>query len=285
MGQDGGQLSFLHIPVLGSHAEPARKVCLSANGPAASAGLRIAFLTDFHLSRHNSAERLRALFAEVTASTPDLILLGGDASETFDGVKEFFSCCRALHAPLGVFAVPGNNDKDRYGSNFPLMRDLAARNGVHLLVDEQAVVRTPRGRVLLAGLDERYYGNARIRHMFRGTREGDLRILLSHYPDCIAKALREASAMPHLVLCGHTHGGQWELFGKTVYDLGYSAGHTRKDPYFFTWGEKRFDAGFTMVVSAGLGESKLPLRINVPREYHIIDIVSEEVPSSLSGRG
>jgi predicted MPP superfamily phosphohydrolase len=60
------------------------------------------------------------------------------------------------------------------------------------------------------------------------------------------------------------------LFGRTLYDLGFD--HVRRGQRFFTVrGVKREDDA-VLVVSAGLGSSRIPLRLNCPPEIHLITL-------------
>jgi predicted MPP superfamily phosphohydrolase len=67
-----------------------------------------------------------------------------------------------------------------------------------------------------------------------------------------------------LTLCGHTHGGQLRLFGwsprvPSRYGNRYAYGHVR-------------EAGRDLIVSGGLGTSKLPLRFGVPPEITVVEL-------------
>lgn len=112
----------------------------------------------------------------------DLLLLGGDYAETSANMRFFLEEICAFEAPLGKFAVQGNNDAQcaqRENLDLPAMM---ARSGVQLLVNERAEVRLPGGRILIGGVDECYFGHPDGRGLFQDARENDARILLSHYP-------------------------------------------------------------------------------------------------------
>jgi predicted MPP superfamily phosphohydrolase len=79
-------------------------------------------------------------------------------------------------------------------------------------------------------------------------------ILLAHEPDIFA-TLPDRVA---LTLCGHTHGGQIRI-------LGYSPRVPSRFGNRYAYGHVR-EGGRELVVSGGLGTSKIPVRFGVPPE-------------------
>jgi uncharacterized protein len=180
--------------------------------------LRIAHLSDIQTDDAGPYER-RALRATMAAK-PDLILLTGDYvhprfSRTRDEVtadlRRMFVDER-ISAPLGVYAVRGNVDRD-----WP-----AVFQGTSITCLSDQTIRIPLtvGRALsLTGLDLRSsFGAtpARTRALVAATPAADLRIVIGHVPDFAA--VLAAGERVDLALAGHTHGGQIELpfFGPPV---------------------------------------------------------------------
>lgn len=261
----------MHRPVLVRHSMPA---------PEGMAGIRIAFISDIHIANYYKPDEARLLVETVAGMGADMILWGGDFAESLEYQRAFFPMLAGLKPPLGSFAVMGNNDRECFGSAFPLMRDLARRAGIRMLINEQAEVRAGKGRILIGGMDEWKYGLPNAKGMFRGSGEHDLRILLSHYPHVADKALEQAAALPHLCLAGHTHGGQISLCGYSCYNLGYGYKYARRSRHFYVSGWREFlektpEGGehvMRMLVSNGVGESLLPVRLNAPRQVHLIEL-------------
>lgn len=249
-------------------------------GPPCLRGLKIAFLSDIHIATYYKPREAAALVEQVGALGADLLLLGGDYAESLAYQRAFFPMLAALRPRLGAFGVMGNNDRECFGSSFPLLRSLAQKNGVRLLINEQAVVEENGARIFIGGVDEYKYGAPNAKGMFRGAGENDLRILLSHYPHVADRAVGQAALPPHLLLSGHTHGGQIAPFGLSCYAFGYEHEHTRGSRHFFISGWREFEeplpGGGThtmrMLVSNGIGESLMPLRINAPRQIHLIEL-------------
>ena len=262
----------LHKAVICRHALPA---------PEALKGLKLAFISDIHIAGYYKPDEARVLIGQIASLGADMILWGGDFAETLEYQRAFFPLLASLKPHLGSFAVMGNNDRECFGNSFPLMRSLARKNGVRLLINEQAAVPYGGGRILIGGLDEWKYGQPNAKGMFRGAGENDLRVLLSHYPHVADKAVVQAALPPHIYLSGHTHGGQLALGSFSCYNLGYGYKYARRSRHFFVSGWREFDeplpGGRTMrmrmLVSNGIGESLFPLRLNAPRQVHLIELV------------
>ena len=105
-------------------------------------------------------------------------------------------------------------------------------------------------------------------------------MLLAHSPLALRKlpdlranpVSRKLPVLPDLILCGHTHGGQIALGAFTVYNLGYERAKGANN--FFVTGTREL-GGALMVVSNGVGESNLPIRIGAPRQIYLITLRSQ----------
>jgi hypothetical protein len=109
---------------------------------------------------------------------------------------------RPLRAPLGVFAVRGDVDRD-----WPTVLE---GTGIKALAAEAARLRLPGGRSLsLIGLTpgmSHGADRAGLLDLVRRAPAGDVRVVLGHGPDFVVNL---AGAEPvDLALAGHTHGGQ-----------------------------------------------------------------------------
>jgi predicted MPP superfamily phosphohydrolase len=87
----------------------------------------------------------------------------------------------------------------------------------------------------------------------------DFVIMLQHDPSCWReKILPECNAQ--LTLSGHTHGGQFQLFGWSPAALSYSE-----------WEGMTYEGSRALYVSTGAG-SLIPFRLNQPREITVITL-------------
>lgn len=244
------------------------EIALPFPGGAARRPVRVALITDTHLSGpDNSPDRMARIVAQVNGLRPDLILLAGDyigdnkGGATYDA-RASIAPFAGLRAPLGVVAVLGNHDnrsrKNRVALSRPDWRAAFSRIGVTLL-DNQAVRRGP---LAIGGLRDIYTGRPDIPGTLTAMRATDgAPVILSHGPD-VFPSLPDT---PSLTLVGHTHCGQVALpFAGIVYVP--SKFGTRYACGIYRQGAK------TMVVSAGIGTSGLPIRMLAPPDVWLITV-------------
>ena len=221
--------------------------------PAWLRGVRALFVCDVHLRRGVSDARLDALIDQIASANADMLLLGGDYAESPEDCRRFFRALRRASFPLGAFAVPGNNDAES-AAHF---REIAANAGVALLKNECRRVGLPGGTLEIGGCDEHKYGEPRTANLFSG--DDAYRILLSHYPappDCECE----------LMLSGHTHAGQLNLFGLTPYSLGIE----REFRLMAVRGLNRI-GDMRLFVGNGIGVSRFPLRIGAEARISLLE--------------
>ena len=244
------------------------------------AGLKLAFLADSH------AEKEEKILPAVRSLSPDLILFSGDAFEDLihDPSAETprnqsgLSLLRALAKIAPTYYAPGNHDNGGRGSQ---LRTKKERKEDWLLSEESKEKISATGAVLLddafcrIGCKDRefYLGGLTSGVVFAGHKphldwlssmtdgSGLYRILLSHHPEYTAKF----SAIPEnadLVLSGHAHGGQIELFGRGLYAplQGVLPKYTKG---IHSFGSSR------MIVSRGLTNSCRP----IPRLFNPCEVV------------
>jgi uncharacterized protein len=179
-----------------------------AGGEAEPERLRILHLSDLQTPAVGAHEE-RALRAAL-AQQPDLIVLTGDyIHERLEPTRaQAQADLRALllrlplRAPLGVFALQGDVDRD-----WPA---LFAGTGITCLQDETAMVPLAGGRSLaLVGLSRRSSRSRSPEALARVVEDhppADWVVVAGHSPDFV-QALPE-SVQVDLALAGHTHGGQ-----------------------------------------------------------------------------
>jgi predicted MPP superfamily phosphohydrolase len=228
----------------------------------------VALITDGHLSGlDNSPQRMARIVGEVNGLKPDLILLGGDYIGDHKGGEVYnaeasIAPFAGLRAPMGVLAVLGNHDARRHARiNHKQWRQLFARIGIQLLLDE--AVR--RGPLVIGGLRDIYSDHPNIAGTLQAMEQlGGAELVLSHGPD-VFPALPDR---PLLALVGHTHCGQVALPFKGIVYVPSRFG-TRYACGAYREGAK------TMIVSAGVGTSGLPIRMLSPPDVWLVTIRPE----------
>ena len=267
--------------------EPAWRLRVTRYAPSipAWAGrprLRIAALADLHVGEpYMSLARVEEIVAATNALAPDLVVLLGDYAAGHRvltrpvALADFAATAARLKAPLGIYAVLGNHDwwddaqaqRERKGPP-AAGRALEAR-GIRVLQNDAVRLAQNGAPFWLLGLGDQI-AFLRRGHGFEGVDDlpGTLAqvtdeapaLLLAHEPDIFP----EVPARVALTLSGHTHGGQVRLFGyspvtPSAYGNRYAYGHVVED-------------GRHLIVSGGLGTSKLPVRLGVPPEIVLVEL-------------
>ena len=245
-----------------------------------STPMRIAMLSDLHMADPwTPLARLDDAIARAMALAPDLILLPGDlipgpslVSTREPPLEEVAARLGRLRAPQGVFAVMGNHDwwsdsaaQARGGGPVASAQALEA---VGITVLSNRAVPLPNG-AWLAGLESQeairpsraeIYGLHDLAGTLDQVPEDADTILLAHEPNIFARVPDRVG----LTLSGHTHGGQIRFFGwvplvPREVDRRYLHGHV-------TEGARH------LVISAGIGYSKIPLRIGALPEVTLVEL-------------
>jgi hypothetical protein len=201
---------------------------------------------------------------------PDLVVDLGDITDQDPRYQpEAARLIGDYKSPLGTYAVAGNFDV-RCGTDS--LREELARVGVTYLENEVAHISVKGADLWLAGVGDPWTGGADLDRAVAPVPESAIVILLAHSPDIVGQAAERS--IP-LMLSGHLHGGQIVIpFAGPA--LGMSKYGTR-----FAWGH--WQIGPTqLVVSRGLGEEAIPLRLFCPPE--IVVVTLRALPGGSSAR-
>lgn len=114
------------------------------------------------------------------------------------------------------------------------------------------------------GVDDPHDGRDRLEEALSGADALSPKVLLAHSLNIYPKAINHKV---DLVLAGHTHGGQIRLpFAGAVVAPGQGL--------FPKWDYGKYKAGATtMIINPGLGESDLPIRVNIRPEIGLITLL------------
>lgn len=230
--------------------------------------LSIAVIADLHAGGPNMGP---GRVAEVVDATNrlgcDLIVLLGDFFATHPFVTArlphaaWANELARLKARLGVHAILGNHD---WWHDIAGVRKALADVRIPVLENDAVLLGAPGNRFWLAGLGDQIayrLGHNRFRGVddLPGTlarvRTDDPVLLLVHEPDIFTEVPDRVA----LTLAGHTHGGQvrlplvWPRFVPSRYGARFAYGHIVE--------QRRH-----LIVSGGIGTSKVPLRLGVPPE-------------------
>jgi predicted MPP superfamily phosphohydrolase len=238
--------------------------------PAGAPAFRIAFLSDVHHDVHTDADRAREVFAEVNASKPDIVLSGGDWISTGpDYIESAATVAATLTSRLGTFSVRGDHEHfayvDRERSVTEVLRAMRA-HGIVMASNEVRWLEHCGKRIAVVLLNHNYVhrtDRATIEALIASTAGADYSIVVTHQLDGRLAALLENKV--NLVLVGHTHGGQVNPVLGLV--------HVNLARLETTFVDGRYQQGATtIIVTAGIGYSIVPIRYAAPGSIELIDL-------------
>ena len=218
-------------------------------------------LSDLHVGYHNTRKELARWVDMINAEHPDFILIAGDI---IDGSmrplreEDMASEFRRLEAP--VYACLGNHE---YFSGNPEARQFYKDAGIHLLIDESAVIDSS---IVIIGRDDRTNMRRKpVEDLMASalsrlsSQSSAFSILLDHQPYNLDRAEK---AGIDFQLSGHTHRGQ-------VWPISWITDHI----YECSWGSHR--RGKTnYYISSGIGIWGGKFRIGTQSEYVVATILS-----------
>jgi predicted MPP superfamily phosphohydrolase len=218
-------------------------------------GLRIAQLTDIHLSTFVPESLLEAAVGMANDARPHLTLVTGDLVTTKgDPLDNCLRCLRVLRADAGVFGCMGNHEI--YAEAERYLETAAERTGIRFLRSDAQLLRFGSAGLNLAGVDYQRRGNPYLPHAESLIAPGALNVLLSHNPDVFPVAAQKGF---DLTISGHTHGGQ------VTFEMVHPALNIARftTPWVHGLYEKN---GRSIWVSRGIGTIGVPARLGAPPE-------------------
>jgi len=221
-------------------------------------GLKIVFASDFHIRDCTKQSYIDKLASMLENTGADMLMLGGDYGESAEAAVRFFRAIDPLGFPMGKYASIGNNDVECFDS----IDSLRSAMSFPLLVDEKITLRINGGTLHIGGANELKYGQASVSSLFPRSGAPSYSILISHYP-CMHYFT--SGARPRLMLSGHSHAGQISILGVNYYTLGLERNKVHR-----VCGLHEID-GTKILVSPGIGVSRLPIRVGCPPLIHLLE--------------
>jgi predicted MPP superfamily phosphohydrolase len=239
-------------------------------------GLKIGQICDMHRGPLMPRSRIERAVALMVAEAPDLVVLTGDfVSYWPDYAAEYTEILAPLCPPLGMFACTGNHE--HWTDPDDITAALRAAD-VTVLRNQHRLVTAGEAQLCLVGIDDIGFFGFSFHHadpadnLHAALADSPLssdvtRVLLVHSPDFVMNSVfaEETTRRPiHLVLSGHTHGGQVRL-------------PLLGTPYLPTRYRRLFGGGLVQVVgtqvyvSRGVGSS-WPMRFNCRPEVNVLTL-------------
>ena len=241
--------------------------------PQAFNHFKIVVVSDFHNAEFGKEND--TLIKLIEKEKPDIIAFTGDLVDSRrTDIETAEGLVRNLAEIAPCYYVTGNHEA-RLGEQYQKLEKILLEENVVVLHDRYTELTRNNEKILIAGLDDPNFTdiNSAVHNSILETKLDGMNlsdsyfVLLSHRPEAF-EAYTSAGA--DLVLSGHAHGGQFRLpfiggiaapnqglFPK--YDGGmYSENHT------------------TMIVSRGVGNSIIPVRINNRPEIVCVELICDE---------
>lgn len=243
--------------------------------PEAFDGYRIVQFSDAHIATFEGRREwmLQRAVDVMNQQHADMIVFTGDMQNLYpDELPPQQSVLCQLKAPDGVYGVLGNHDYSTYQTEAD---DVKAQNDrktvqalrdmhIDMLMNEHRIIRRGNDSIVLAGMEnwgipERMPKRGDAVKAMKGVSPKAFTVMLEHDPNAWrAKILPQCSAQ--LTLSGHTHGGQFALFGWSPVEYTYSE-----------WFGMTYEGERAIYVSSGLG-GLIPFRIGQPGEIVVITL-------------
>lgn len=243
--------------------------------PPAFDGYRIVLFCDAHVGTYGLPRQdiLRAAVDSMNAQKADAIVFAGDLQNMHpQELYPHMELLGSLRAEDGVYSVLGNHDYAAYldadevtkAANCRETVSLQRQMGWVLLNNEHRSVVRGNDSIIIAGMEnsglsKRAPKRGNVQKALEGIDSTHFVIMLEHDPTAWRRQILP-DGRSRLTLSGHTHAGQFELFGWSPAALMYKE-----------WGGMYTEGGRSLYVSTGLG-GFIPFRFGVPGEIVVITL-------------
>lgn len=231
-------------------------------------GLKIAHVSDLHMPNH--ASNVDNIIKKVEEQNPDIIVLTGDLF----GKNANLETCGLIELSKGLsdiaktYSVSGNHDLEQYEK----WKSILINNDIEVIDNKIEVFTKNNKNIAIVGLKDGYeyqkdklldidnYSNMPI-------------ILLLHRPSFFESNYSPNINIPDIVFSGHSHGGQFRIpftnKGIISPDKGYF-------PKYTSGLYSNQNNRTKLIVSRGLGNSAIPIRIHNRPHLPIIKLLSKK---------
>lgn len=237
----------------------------SENIPDEFNGFKIVHISDLHNAEFGNGQK--DLIDKIEAQDADIIVIIGDMIDSRrTDVDKAVELITGLGNKIPVYYVTGNHESRVREYNE--LESKLIENGVTVLKNESVKIEKDSSFIKVIGVDDPSFGMSAndIFHTVSELKTDGYDVLLSHRPE-LFETYCESGA--ELVLCGHAHGGQVRIpfIGGIV---------APNQGIFPEYTAGSYKSGSTeMIVSRGLGNSIIPLRVNNPPELVVITLSGE----------
>lgn len=220
---------------------------------------RIALISDLHLGIFVREDHVKKMVQCINSMKPDLVVIAGDIIDVDHSIlndrEEQNAISRQLQklsSKSGTYLSLGNHDPSMDNRTF---RKFIKNSHIRLLHNEAVELSD----LILAGRSDAASNERKpLSEILSGVSGEKPVVLIDHDPQGVPDAMEHG--IP-LVLCGHTHKGQFS-------PMGFFTKWANGKHYFY--GHETFD-NTQAIISSGAGYFNLPLRIGSDNE--VVEIV------------
>ncbi len=245
--------------------------------PAAFEGYRIVQLSDLHIGSFTGGfeKEVQNIVDLVNSQKPDLIVFTGDiVNFGSDELKGYEPILSQLSAPDGVLSILGNHDYALYRRKLTPaqqkadVRQLVAYErsfGWKPLLNENVKIERDSTHIYIVGVENQGYLKsyfpkfAHLDRAMKGVSDSDFKILLTHDPTHWRHDIVDKTNI-QLTLSGHTHAGQFRVFGWSPVSWAYDE-----------WQGLYADDDQLLNVSIGAG-TLIPFRLGADPEIDVLTL-------------
>lgn len=215
-------------------------------------------ISDLHIGGLIDQEYVQKSVAKINSLHPDLVMITGDLIDTeINYISKAVLELNNINAKYGIYMVLGNHEY--FHNPFEIIEFIKTKTKIKLLLNDAIIIEELK--VNIVGVNDLFgYRTGLLEpdfyKAFSSVNRDYPSILLSHQP----KSIKYLSGFkPHLVLSGHTHGGQLWPFNHFV---------MLQQPYLK--GLHTLDYGGKIYVNSGIGFWGPPMRLGSQAEIAYI---------------
>lgn len=240
------------------------EVYSSSHLPPAFDDYRIAYASDIHFGPYLGAERALDLHERLSQLQADLLILGGDYGATTEDGLALFDLLPPFDFPDGAVGALGNHDLTATQADIQALLQKMQQKSVQPLINDSISIVRDGQRLSIVSVDDIRMGQPDYTTAARKLQPQDFVLFAPHSPDVIPDLRASGAFTPHLTVCGHTHGGQVAIFGRSIH-----SSSKYRDRYLSGW---KYEQGMDIFISNGVGTSLMPVRMGAPAQFHLITL-------------
>lgn len=205
---------FYSIYYTVDHPIISTKTVVNKHIPKSLSDKNIIFFSDIKYNLYMDEARLTKMIDKINATDPDIVIFGGDLFADYENhtpkekdIKALTKLLKSIHAPLGKFAVLG--DQDEVNDDIKkTCSSILFNSDFEVITNQKIQLRNnEKESITLIGLDSLINGTPNYQTPFDNLTNDSFTILVSHCPDIITKNQINTQYID-IFLSGHSLGGQ-----------------------------------------------------------------------------